>query len=260
MAKKGGNMKNKTIHYTLSALFWFLVGVVSYQLYLFQNNKIKSEMNLIASANEIHRLHNLGFDKYEILRKREYSYDIVRAYNYERDKKVLDTIAMVENIADSLNMLSEIDFSNVEILYNRDYYQVDTEINRLKSLSMNENLYNKSNLYSFLYKNTLLTTLRGRNSDRYFRIVATCNFGRGMFDYLQFFDENKIGITDYAWYYSIAHCNYPKTTSTSFEFETVVEKLGRNPQTIRTRYRTTPKEGKELGIYDYEVIETIVEK
>lgn len=253
-------MKNKTMYYTVSAIFWFLVGLVCHQLYMLPKSERETEKNLMTSANEIHHLYNLGLDEFDVLRKRDYSYDIVRSYSYERDKKILDTIAMVESMVDSLNKIQKVNFSDVDLLFYRRYYNnEDAEIDNLKSISSDENFYNQSDLYGLLYKNTLLTTLRGQNTNRLYLIVSSCNFGRGMFDYLKLFDKNKIGITDYAWYYSIAHCNYPKTKSTSFEFETVIEKLGRNPQIIRTRYKTTPK-GEKLGVYDYEKIETIIEK
>lgn len=253
-------MKNKKTYYTVSAIFWLLVGLVSYQFYILPKTKKEVEKKLINSVNEIHQLQNIGFSKYEMFKKRNYSYDIVGAYTYKRDRKVLNTIAIVKNMVDSLNMLSEIHFSDVELFYAKDYYEdEDIEMNNLKSLSMNENLYNESNLYSLLYKNTLLTTLKDRNNGRYFMIVGSCNWGRGWLVDLLLFDKNKIGFNNGAWYHSIAYSNYTKTKSTNFEFETVVEKLGRNHQTLRTRYRTTPK-GEELGIYDYEVIETSVEK
>ncbi len=254
MAKKGGNMKNKTIYYTISALFWLLVGVLSYHFYLFQNNEGKTEKNLIASANEIYDLHNLGLDKYEILRKRDNNYDISLEYAHPRGKILLDTISMVEGIVDSLEIEETIHFLDVEFLYNRDYFQDNTELHNLKFISTNENIYNKSDLYGLLYKNALLKTLRNGNMDRYSRIGSVCSWGKGFGLGLQIFDKNKIGLAYGNSFYDIVYCNYPKTTSNSFEFETVVEKLGRNHHTIRTRYKTTPKEGQELGIYDYEVI------
>ncbi|WP_375559247.1 hypothetical protein ACE193_16105 [Bernardetia sp. OM2101] len=250
-------MKNKKTYYTVSALLWLLVGLISYQLYLLQNNKNKTEKHLIVSANEIHKLHNLGFNELEIWRKRDKRGMIMMEYDNPRGRVILDSISIVEDIVDSLEMKGKINFANVESLYYVDYSGGNEYISMLKPITENEHFYNKSNLYKLLYKNTLLTTLRDDNNEKYHKIGCFCHFFR--LPKLYLFEKNKIGLQLDRGYFDIFYCNYPKTNSTNFEFETVVEKLGRNPQTIRTRYKTTPK-GDFLGKYDYEEIETIVEK
>jgi hypothetical protein len=253
-------MKNKKTYYTVSAFLWLLVGFISYQFYSFQKSEEKIEQNLVASVNEIHQLYNLGFDKYKTLRKRDKKDMIMMEYDNPRGRVILDSIALVEDIIDSLEMEEIIYFAYIEPLYYRNYYDNDdkVKIDNLQPMIKNEYFYNKSNLYKLLYKNILLTILRNNNDERYSKIGCFCHFFS--LPKLYLFEKNKIGLAFDEGYFDIFYCNYPKTKSTNFEFETVVEKLGRNPQIIRTRYKTTPTEGQELGIYDYEVIETVVEK
>ncbi len=251
-------MKNKKTYYIISALLWLLIGFISYQFYSFQKHEEKTEQPLVDSVNDIHLLYNLGFDKVEIWRRKQYRREIIIEYTHQRGRMLLDTISMVKAVVDSLETEKTIKFSNIKTYYNKDYYYENYDIDYLNLFIENEEFYNQSEFYGLLYKNTLLKTLRKGNYDRYNKIGGMCGF-YGL-QKLHLFEKNKIGLALDKGYFDIFYSNYPKTKSTNFEFETVVEKLDRNHQIIRTRYKTIPQKDKELGRYDYEKIETIIEK
>lgn len=250
-------MRNKKTYYIISAFLWLLVGFVCYQLYSFQVSKEKTEQNIFVSINETHYLYNTAFDKLELWKRRANIREIEREYTHPRGRILLDTIAMIKTIIDSLETEKTIRFTNVEPYFNKSYYHENNDLEDLQPIIKNENFYKKSKLYNSLYKNVLLKTIKKGNIDRYERMGSICGFHST--PKLQLFEKNKIGLGFDESAFNISYTNYPKTKSTNFEFETVVEKLGRNPQKIRTRYKTTPK-GEKLGAYDYEKIETIVEK
>ncbi|WP_291720261.1 hypothetical protein [Bernardetia sp.] len=256
--EKGGIMNFNGIYYTVSAILWLLVVFFYYQFYTFQQNEKKSREDLKSSVNRIYQLYDTAFQKLEVSEKRSNNDGISLDYDNPRGRQVLDTIAIIEKAIYSLQLENSITFKSIESIAPKgNFGREESELDKLGVIIKNESIYNQSDLYRFLYKKALLRSL---TEDRYKMYNRLWEHGGLLLPSLQLFDKNKIGLSYDRSLYDIFHVNHQKTPSATFEFEVVVEKLGRNPRTIRTLYRTTPKEGKDLGIYDYEKIETIVEK
>lgn len=251
-------MKNKTIFYSLTAILWISVAFFVFLTFIKDEDKLANQ-NLYKSTQKIEALYKELFELEDLWWKR-LKVRYINEISDPRDMKILESTQKAIHMSKTLSYKKTLTFQEAKPFLPS--FKEDTILLDLYALSLNENYYNSSNLYSLMYRNRIYQNAREywfekRNIGIYEPCFAFSKLSLHLFEdrkgmYRLGFIEKRYSeipiITD------IFKLNQRKDKR-DFDFKVRIDYLGRNPKTTTKRYKTTPKEGQELKPFDYEEIE-----